>query len=290
VSLIRQALVSGLLAGGLYALMSLGMSLSWGVLKVINLAHFSFILLSGYITYELAVSFGLDPFLALLVCVPLFGLAGMALQWVFNRIRISEFESLLFTFGLFIIFESLMSTVWSADFRRMDTVQNPYSTESVWIGPVALPVPLLGAFLISIVVAFGTRFLLDRTDFGRAVRALAQDRNVARAFGIDPHRVSMQLAGLAAAYAAMAGVFIAMSRALFPGAAVEWFGIVFSVVILGGLGSTLGTLIAALIIGLVGAFATVIAGPPMAPLAIFLVLIATLLVRPEGILGSKGRV
>lgn len=271
-------------------MMSLGMSLSWGVLKIINLAHFSFILFSGYITYQLAVSFAFDPFLAIVVCVPLFALAGMALQWVFNRIRISEFESLLFTFGLFIILESLMATVWSADFRRLDSVQNPYASESLWVGPVALPVPQLSAFLVAIVVAFATRYLLDRTDFGRAVRALSQDRDVARAFGIDPHRVSMQLAGLAAAFAALAGVFIAMSRALFPGAAVEWFGIVFSVVILGGLGSTLGTLLAALIIGLVGAIATVVAGPPMAPLAVFLVLIATLLFRPEGILGSRSRV
>ncbi|HLT97737.1 MAG TPA: branched-chain amino acid ABC transporter permease [Acidimicrobiia bacterium] len=282
-----QAVVSGILSGGLYAMMSLGMSLSWGVLKIINLAHFSFILFSGYITYQLAFSYGWDPFLAIVVCVPLFALVGMALQWLFDRVRVSEFESLLLTFGIFIIFESLISTVWTADFRRMDTVQNPYQSQSVWVGDVALPVPQLAAFVVAVVIAFGTRYLLDRTDFGRAVRALSQDRAVARAFGVDPHRVAMRLAGLAAAFAALAGVFIAMSRALFPGLAVEWFGIVFSVVILGGLGSTLGTLIAAVIIGLVGGVATVLGGPPMAPLAIFLVLIATLLFRPQGILGRS---
>ncbi|MFP3914388.1 MAG: branched-chain amino acid ABC transporter permease [Actinomycetota bacterium] len=289
-SLFIQSVVSGLLIGGLYAMMSLGLSLSWGVLKIINLAHFSFILLSGYITYQLSVSFGLDPFLAILVSVPLFVLAGMALQWFFDRFRVSEFESLLLTFGLFIIFESLMSTIWSADFRRLDSEQNPYSSMSLWIGDIALPVPQLSAFVLAVVVALATRYLLDRTDFGRAVRALSQDRHVARAFGIDPHRVAMRLAGLAAGFASLAGVFIAMSRALFPGAAVEWFGIIFSVVILGGLGSTLGTLIAAVIIGLVGGVATVVAGPPMAPLAIFLVLIATLLFRPQGIMGKKGAV
>jgi branched-chain amino acid transport system permease protein len=288
VSLLSQAIVSGVLAGGLYAMMSLGLSLSWGVLKIINLAHFSFILLSAYITYQLSASFQLDPFLAIFVCVPLFALAGMALQWGFDRVKVSEFESLLVTFGLFIIFESLMSTVWTADFRRLDTQQNPYQSLSVWVGDLALPIPQLSAFLVALVVAFATRYLLDRTDFGRAVRALSQDRQVARAFGIDPHRVAMRLAALAAGFAALAGVFIAMSRALFPGVAVEWFGIIFSVVILGGLGSTLGTLIAAIIIGLVGGVATVVAGPPMAPLAIFLVLIATLLFRPEGILARKG--
>lgn len=266
-------------------MMSLGMSLSWGVLKIINLAHFAFILLSAYITYQLSFTFGWDPFLAVVVCVPLFALAGMALQWVFNKTNIREFESLLLTFGVFIIFESVMSTIWTADFRQLDIEQNPYRSHSVWVGDVALPTPLLAAFVVSVIVAFGIRHLLGSTDFGRAVRALSQDTGVARAFGVDRDRVAMQLAGLAAACAALAGVFIAMSRALWPGLAVEWFGIVFSVVILGGLGSTLGTLIAAVIIGLVGGVATVIGGPPLAPLAVFLVLIATLLFRPQGILG-----
>src|SRR5690606_9365916 len=159
------------------------------------------------------VSYQLDPFLAILVCVPLFALAGMGLQWAFDRFRVSEFESLLFTFGVFIIFESLVSTVWTADFRRMDTVQDPYQPESLWLGDVALPVPTLSAFVVAVVIAFATRYLLDHTDFGRAVRALSQDRQIARAFGVDPHRVAMKLAGMAAAFAAMAGVFIAMSRA-----------------------------------------------------------------------------
>ena len=286
-SLLSQAMVSGILAGGIYAMMSLGMSLSWGVLKVINLAQFSFILLSAYVTYELSTSLGWDPFLAIAVCVPLFAVAGMGLQWVFDRFRISEFESLLFTFGLFIIFESLMAIVWTADFRRLSVEQNPYVSQAIGVGSLALPVPQLSAFIVALAVAFGTRYLLNRTHFGRAVRAISQDREIAGAFGVDYGRVSMQLAGLAAGFAALGGVFIAMSQALFPGLGVEWFGIVFSVVILGGLGSTLGTLIAAVIIGLVGAIATVMAGPSMAPLAIFLVLIVTLLFRPEGILGGR---
>lgn len=284
-SLLNQSIVSGVLIGGLYALMSLGMSLSWGVLKVINLAHFSFILLSGYVTYELSATYGLDPFVAIAFCVPVFALLGAALQWVFNRSRVSEFESLLLTFGLFIIFESVASTVWTADFRRLSVDQNPYVSQAVWIGPLALPVPQLSAFLVAIAMAVATWYLLDKTHFGRAVRAMATDRGVAGAFGINHAKVSMQLASMAAGFAAMAGVFIAMSRALFPGLAVEWFGVVFSVVILGGLGSTLGTVLAGVIIGLVGAITTVIAGPPMAPLATFLVLIATLLFRPQGIMG-----
>jgi branched-chain amino acid transport system permease protein len=151
-----------------------------------------------------------------------------------------------------------------------------------------LSIPTLSAFVLAVAIAFGTRYLLERTHFGRAVRALAHDREIAGAFGVDHRRVSMQLAGLAGAYAALAGVFIAMSSSLFPGIAVEWFGIVFSVVILGGLGSTMGTLLAGIIIGTVGAIATVLWGPSTAPLVVFLILIATLLFKPDGLLGAKG--
>jgi branched-chain amino acid transport system permease protein len=289
VSLLSQAVISGILIGGVYALMSLGMSLSWGVLKIINLAHFSFILLSAYVTYELASTHGWDPFATIVVCVPLFAVLGTAIQWFLDRFDVAEFESLLLTFGIFIIFESLASTIWTADFRRLTADQNPYASASLWVGDYALPVPQLSAFVLAVAIAFGTRHLLDKTHFGRAVRALSQDREVAAAFGVDHRRVSMQLAALAAAFAALGGVFIAMSRALFPGVAVEWFGIVFAIVILGGLGSAVGTLIAAIIIGLVGAVATVVAGPPMAPLVTFVILIATLLFRPEGIMGARGR-
>lgn len=288
--LLTQSIVSGILIGGLYALMSLGMSLSWGVLKIINLAHFSFILLAAYSTYWLSTSYGLDPFVGILFCVPVFAALGMGLQWILDRFRISEFESLLMTFGIFIIFESLVSSVWSADFRRISAEDNPYASASIWIGNIALPVPQLAAFGIAIACAVGTRYLMKSTHFGRAVRALAEDRGIAGAFGVDHRLVSMQLAGLAGAFAAIAGVLIAMSRTLFPGIAVEWFGIVFSVVILGGLGSAMGTFFAAIIIGLVGAIATVIAGPPMAPLITFVILIATLLFRPDGIMGAKGRI
>ncbi len=279
-----QSIVSGILVGGLYAVMSLGMSLSWGVLKVINLVHFAFILFAGYVTYELATRFDVDPFVGILVTVPIFFLAGMGLQWFFEKVRISEFNSLLVTFALLLIFESVARTIWSADFRQIPVDQNPYVRESWLIGDIALQIPRLAAFVVALVVTVLTMYLLERTYFGKAVRALAEDREMAVAFGIDSSRVSIVLAGLAAAYAAMAGVFVAMSGALFPGLAVEWFGIVFPVVILGGLGSTKGSLAAGVIIGVVAAVASATpAGPSMAPLITFVILILTLLFRPEGL-------
>ncbi len=278
-----QSIVSGILVGGLYAVMSLGMSLSWGVLKVINLVHFAFILFSGYVTYELSTTFSLDPFVAIVVVVPVFFVAGMALQWGFEKTRISEFDSLLVTFALLLIFESLARTIWSADFRQIPIEQNPYVSGAWWLGDIALQIPRLAAFVAAVLVTFLTMYLLDRTYFGKAVRALAEDREMAVAFGINSSRVSILLAGMAAAFAALAGVFVAMSQALTPGLAVEWFGIVFPVVILGGLGSTKGSLVSGVIIGVVAAVATVAAGPSMAPLITFVILILTLLFRPQGL-------
>ena len=282
-----QSIVSGVLIGGLYALMSLGLSLSWGVLKIINLAHFAFILLSGYITYELSTTFGLDPFVAILVTVPVFFIAGSALQWFFEKVRISEFNSLLVTFALLLILESLARTIWSADFRQIPVAQNPYVSQSLRIGDLSLQIPRLAAFGFAILVTALTMYLLDRTYFGKAVRALAEDREMAVAFGINSSQVSILLAGMAASFAGLAGVFIAMSQALVPGLAVEWFAVVFPVVILGGLGSTKGSLASGVIIGVVAAIATRLAGPSWAPLITFIILILTLLFRPEGLFARR---
>jgi branched-chain amino acid transport system permease protein len=281
--LYAQAIVSGILVGGVYALMSLGLSLSWGVLKIINLAHFAFILFAGYVTYELATRFGLDPFFGIVVVAPVFFLAGAGLQWFFEKVRISEFNSLLVTFALLLIFESLARTIWSADFRQIPVDQNPYVSDALWIGDIALQVPRLAAFGLAVILTAATMYLLERTYFGKAVRALAEDREMAAAFGISSSRVAITLAGLASSVAALGGVFVAMSQALFPSQAVEWFGIVFPVVILGGLGSTVGALSAGVIIGVVAAVATVAAGPSMAPLITFAILILTLLFRPQGL-------
>jgi branched-chain amino acid transport system permease protein len=289
-TLYGQAIISGVLIGGLYAMMSLGISLSWGVLKIINLAYFSFILLAGYGSYELAANQGWDPFVTVLAVVPVAVVAGALLQLFFEKVKIGEFESLLVTFGLFIMLESVASSIWSADFRRIPSTENPYASSSLKVGDFAFATPQLSAFITAIVVGLLVKFLLDRTYFGKAVRALAQDRDMARAFGVDHRRVAVILSGLASATAAIAGVFIAMSQALFPGLAVEWFGIVFPVVILGGLGSTLGALGAGVTIGVVGAVASVTWGPSYAPLATFVILIATLLFRPQGLFTRKASV
>jgi branched-chain amino acid transport system permease protein len=287
VDLLVKGIVTGVLIGGLYALMSLGLSLSWGALKIINLAHFSFILFSAYLVYQLTVSFGVDPLLTMLVVLPLFFVAGALMQMFFHRFKVDEFKSLIVTFGVFIILQSVMQTIWSADFRQIGADLNIYRTGSIRIGIVDLPIPSLMAFIAAVVIAVAMSLLLSRSYFGKAVRAVAQDAQMARAFGIDPGRVAVLLSGLSAAFSALAGVFIAVSGSIFPGQAVGWFGIVFPVVILGGLGHTVGALTAGVIVGVAYNVAAVMWAPLAAPLVTFLILIAALLFRPEGLLTSR---
>ncbi|MGH3650267.1 MAG: branched-chain amino acid ABC transporter permease [Acidimicrobiia bacterium] len=286
--LLTQGIVSGVLIGGLYALMALGLSLSWGALKIINLAHFSFILLSAYLVYQLTISYEVDPLLTTVVVVPLFFVVGALMQVFFHLAKVDEFKSLIVTFGIFIILQSLMRTIWSADFRRIGSTLNPYATESFFIGNIALGMPRLTAFGAALVIAVTMSLLLSRSYFGKAVRAVAQDTDMARAFGIDPRRVAVILSGLTTAFSALAGVFIAIGQAIFPGLAVSWFGVVFSVVILGGLGHTIGALTAGLIVGVAAGAAGVTWGPLAAPLVTFVILIAALLFRPEGLLTRRG--
>ena len=285
--LLAQGIVSGVLVGGLYALMSIGISLSWGALKIINLAHFSFILLSAYVVYQLTVTFEIDPFLMILIVVPLFFLVGALVQVFFHLAKVDEFKSLIVSFGLFIIFQSVMQTIWSADFRRIGPGLNPYETESFFVGNIAFPIPQLAAFVVAMLIAGGMWVVFTRTYFGKAVRAVAQDSEMARAFGVDPRRVAVILSGLSTAFSALAGVFIAVGQTMFPELAVGWFGIVFPIVILGGLGNSIGTLTAGVIIGVAAGVSTVLWGPLAAPLVTFLILIAALLFRPEGLVTRR---
>jgi branched-chain amino acid transport system permease protein len=287
VDLIVQGVVTGILIGGLYALMSLGISLSWGALKIINLAQFSFILLSAYLVYQLTVSFEVDPLLTLVVVLPVFFAAGALMQMFFHWAKVDEFKSLIVTFGFFIILQSVMQTIWSADFRQIGTTLNEYQQGSFVIAGIALPYPSLMAFGAAVVIAISMSAVLTRTYFGKAVRAVAQDPEMARAYGVDPSRVAVMLSGFSSAFSALAGLFIAVGQSIFPGLAVTWFGVVFSVVILGGLGNAMGALTAGVIVGVAAGTASVVWGPLAAPLVTFIILIAALLFRPEGLLTRR---
>lgn len=275
-----QAALTGALIGGLYALMASGLSVTWGVLRVINLAHFGLILLGAYLTFQLADAWGLDPILTIVVTAPLLFVLGAALQWAYEKLNIVEFNSLLVSFGLLMIAIQVATNVWTADFRRLTADQNPYATSAVEIGRLVLPTPTLVAFGFAIVLIGGGHVVLRKTFVGRGMRAFAQDRTVAAAFGIDHRRLGLLLGGMAGASAAVAGMVFALSNAVTPTSAYEWFGIVFAVVILGGIGDLLGSLLAGIGVGVLSGLVSVIWEPSYEPFVLFLVIIVALVLRP----------
>ena len=283
-----QAALSGVLVGGLYAMMAIGVSVTWGMLKVINLAHFGLILIGAYLTYQTATSWGLDPLLTIVVTAPVLFVAGALLQWAYDRLAIGELNSLLVSFGLLVIVIQAASIIWTEDFRRMSADDNPYATESVSIGEFIFPTPTLVAFAVAVVLAAVMQLTLRRTFLGRALRAFAEDRTVAAAFGIDHRRLGVLLAGVAGASAAVAGLLWSLSNAITPSTPYEWFGIVFAVVILGGVGNVAGTLIAGVLVEMLSSVASIVWSPAAAPLAVFSAIVVALLLRPHGLLPAGG--
>jgi len=283
-----QTALTGALVGGLYALMAIGLSLTWGMLRVINLAHFAMILLSGYLTYTLTTNAGVDPLLTVVVTVPAMFAIGAALQWGFQRFGVSELNSLLVSFGVLIISIQVISNVWSADFRRLTADVNPYATGSLSIGPLVFPIPTLVASVSAIALVVGIHFLLERTFVGRALRAFGEDPAIAAAFGMDHRRLGMLLAGIAGGTAAVAGTLFAVGGSLTPATAFEWFGVVFAIVILGGIGNVIGTLLAGALVGAASGVVAVAWSPVAAPLVVYSLVILALLFRPNGLLPRRG--
>jgi branched-chain amino acid transport system permease protein len=276
-TLLGQALVSGLLAGGVYGLLALGLSLSWGLLRLVNLAHFALALLGAYLTYQLGTAFHLAPWVAAAAIVPAFFLLGLALHAVFAYFRVTEFTSLLVTFGLAVILESLIQWFWTADYRRYETA---YATASARVGPLFVPALELLAGLTAAVLALATWAALRFTYVGKALRASAEDPAMAAAFGVN-HRVhAFLLSGVSAAYAGVAGAFIALISTLAPAQIWAWVGVVFAVVIIGGLANPIGALLAGLLIGVSESITMAVVTPAWAPLVSFSVLIVLLVVRP----------
>lgn len=277
-TLLGQSLVSGVLVGGLYALFGLGLGLAWKFLRVINLAHFGFIFLGAYLTYQLAGVWHLGPFLAMLLILPLLFLLGVGLQWVFLRFGVDEFASLLVTFGAVAIIESVIQGIWTADFRRLETA---YGTSSFRVGVLFIPLAETLAFAVALALAVATWAVMRFTYLGKAMRATAEDPQMAAAFGIRDRGLALLLAGAAAASAGVAGTFVALSGTLAPSQIYSWIGVIFSVVILGGLGSPLGIVAAGLLIGVSEAMTMALTAPSWAPLVSFTLLILVLLLRPD---------
>lgn len=274
-TLLGQSVLSGIFIGSLYGLLGLGLSLSWGMLRQVNLAHFALAFLGGYLTFQL--SGRLDPFVALALIAPLFFLAGMALHWFLTRFSVSLLNTLLVTFGLTSIIEAGIQWIWTADFHRMESA---YADVRWRIGSLFLTLPDALTLAFAMVLALGMWALLRFTDLGKAMRATTEDAPIAAAFGVNEKLLGYLVSGLAAAFAAVAGLCLALNHTLAPVQIYAWMGVVFAAVMMGGLGSPVGPLVAGIVIGVSEALTMAVIAPTWAPLVSFSLLIALILLRP----------
>jgi len=276
-TLLGQSILSGVFIGALYGLLGLGLTLSWGLLRQINLAHFALVFLGAYLNYQLA-SAGLDPLLTLAVTAPAFFVFGVALHWLLARFSVSPLNTLLVTFGFMVMIESLIQWVWTADFRRMET---HYGNIRWKVGELYVPLPELLTLIVAAALAAAVWAVLRYTDLGKAMRAASEDAPVAAAFGVNEKLLALLLSGACAAFAAVAGLCLALSHTMAPAQIYAWIGVVFAAVMIGGLGNPLGPLLAGIFIGVSEALTMALIAPAWAPLVSFTLLIAYLLFRPN---------
>ena len=275
-SLLGQSVLSGVFIGALYGLIGLGFTLAWGMLRQINLAHFALVFLGAYLTYQLSAA-RVDPLLSLAFIAPGFFVLGVALHWLLARFRVNPLNTLLVTFGFMVMIEALIQWIWTADFRRLES----HYGEVKWkVGQLFVPLPELFTLLVAVALAFAAWAVLRYTDLGKALRASAEDAPMASAFGVNQTLLSLLLSGLCAAFAAVAGLCLALSHTLAPSQIYAWIGVVFAAVMLGRLGNPLAPLVAGLVIGVSEAVTMALTAPAWAPLVSFSLLIAVLLFRP----------
>jgi branched-chain amino acid transport system permease protein len=274
-TLLGQSVLSGIFIGSLYGLLGLGLSLSWGMLRQVNLAHFALAFLGGYLTFQLSTR--LDPFVILALVAPVFFVLGMALHWFFLRFSVTLLNTLLVTFGITSIIEAGIQWYWTADFHRMEST---YAAVRWKLGPLFVSLTDVVTLGFALALALGTWSVLRFTDLGKAIRATTEDAPIAAAFGVNEKLLGYLVSGLAAAVAAVAGLCLALNHTLAPVQIYAWMGVVFAAVMMGGLGRPIGPLVAGIVIGVSEAITMAVTNPTWAPLVSFSLLIAILLFRP----------
>jgi branched-chain amino acid transport system permease protein len=281
---VLQTIVSGALLGTLFGTIALGVTIKWGLLGIADFFHVSLTLLGAYLTYSLVTVAGFHPFTTLLVTVPAFFLVGMGLQWIFVRLEVKLFTSLLVTFGLFVVTESVITLLWSADTLTLRPELPEWLTAAIALPwPFqqirVLPPDLLA--LISATLLIGTSaWALRATRLGRGLHAMHQDPGIAEVFGVRLTRTAVLVAGFAAGTAAIAGMVVALKMPLNPHLPLHWLGVVVVATLLGGLGRPLGALLAAVFMMIVQNLWSLFFSPSWAPVIAFGFLFLYLLLQP----------
>jgi branched-chain amino acid transport system permease protein len=284
--LLLNALVAGLLLGGFYAAVTVGISISFGILDIVNIAHPAFVILGSYIAYIVNVQLGIDPIITGVLALPAFYALGGVIYEVyylsFEKRGQEALRGLAFFFGLLFITEVALILVFGVDYRY---VQAPYIDVSLNLGIMHLPMRMLVPCLVSLLMFAVLALFLARTFIGRAIMAVAQDQVALRLMAANPVRIKRIAFAISIATAALAGAFLIVIQPVEPSIGREYIGRVFAICVLGGLGSMWGTLIGAILLGIVESFTATFYGPSWAPAVAFGLLLLTLAVRPAGILG-----
>ena len=281
-----NAVVAGLLLGGFYAAVTVGVTISFGMLDIVNIAHPAFIMLGSFVAYVVNSNFGIDPILIGVVMAPVFFLVGMAVYqiyyYAFEQRGEESIQGLAFFFGLLFVAEVGLILGFGVDYRF---VEAPYIGPGLHLGELELPLRMLVPFAVSLSMVAVLQLFLGRTFIGRAILAVSQDRLALQLMAADPIRVKRIAFGVSLATAAVAGALLIIIQPVEPSIGRDYIGRIFAICVLGGMTSFPGMLAGAVLIGVVESLTATFYGPSWAPAVAFGFLLLTLAVRPAGILG-----
>ncbi|HET8546048.1 MAG TPA: branched-chain amino acid ABC transporter permease [Pseudolabrys sp.] len=286
IELLINAIIAGLLLGGFYAAVTAGISISFGILDIVNIAHPAFIILGAYIAYIVNQNFGIDPILVSIIVLPAFYALGSAIYQVyhvsFEKHGQDALRGLAFFFGVLFVTEVMLILVFGVDYRY---VQAGYIDYAYRFGQFSIPMRMLIPCVLSLLMLALLQLFLTRTFTGRAIMAVAQDQLALQLMAADPVRIKRIAFSISIAIAALAGACLIVIQPVEPSVGREYIGRVFAICVLGGLGSLPGTLIAAMLLGVVESITATFYGPSWAPAVSFGFLLLTLAFRPSGLFG-----
>ena len=282
--LLIQTLILGVLVGGVYALMASGLTLIFGVMRVINVAHGAFLILGAYFTYKLFQVYKIDPFVSILITAPvLFGIGWFVQRFILQRIGNPEQTSVLVTFAIALIMEGILGMVFQTTAR---SVNPTYSTSVVELVGYRLPVTRLMGFGAALLVLFVFYLVLQYSNLGRAIRATIQDSRAAQLVGINIKAVSALTFAIGVSTAAAGGSVLSTIYSFNPSSQSDWIARTLSIIVLGGMGSLPGALLAALILGVMEQLTAIVFTLYWSPIVFYFFLFITLIVRPQGLMGE----
>jgi len=284
--LLVNAVISGLLLGGFYAAITVGITIAFGMLDIVNIAHPAFIILGAFVAYWLNVNAGLDPLLTMLLCAPFSYLVGCTIYRIyhvcFEQRGEESLQGLAFFFGMLFIVEVGVLLIFGVDYRF---VTSPYIGPTIGFGPISVSGRLLVPFAVGLATVFTIQAFLNRSFIGRAILAVSQDPGALRLVGASPTKVKEIAFGIAIVTGVMSGALLIIIQPVEPSIGREFIGRVFAICVLGGMTSLTGTVLASMILGVAESITATFIGPSWGPAVSFGLLLITLAVRPSGILG-----